>query len=226
MMSASVSAVLLTVAVGALNPPTAGGTSGPPAPQAGLKACGPVDDGHRTAEDERIRPGTYYLTLVEDASGRRRAMASGRLWLAPTSENDRSPNYPDERPARRDHLRAPLYGSTDVDLFAVDAALQIADLNTDPDIPLPVPAPGSWDPLHPGVLGLVEHESPDGPRQMVLLIGTGANRRVGSPGLDRVGIILRIRHYTNDEGFEGTWGPYATTKGGAGYFCAVRQPKD
>jgi hypothetical protein len=189
----------------------------------GTTPCGPVDDTWRTSEHARVHAGTYRLTLVEDTPEPGATTVAGSLWLAPTSANDRSPGHPGERPSPGDTVRAPLYGSTDVDLYMVNAALQVADLTTESDVPLPVPAPNSWDPLHPGVLAFLEREAPAAPRQTILLIGTGANRRAGTPGVDGVGVILRVWQ-VSASGFQGTWGPYATLRGGAGYFCAVRAP--
>jgi hypothetical protein len=226
-VAGATAAALLVLATlptaGAARPTPGVGRSLVAPPDKAAAACAPVDDSWRTADHARLRPGTYRLTLVEDTPEPRAATVGGMLWLAPTSANDRSPWHPGERPSPGDTVRAPLYGSTDVDLYVVNAALQLADLTTESDVPLPVPAPNSWDPLHPGVLAFLEREAPMGPRQTVLLIGTGANRRAGTPGVDGVGVILRVRR-VSASGFQGTWGPYAMLRGGAGYFCAVRAP--
>jgi|HubBroStandDraft_2_1064218.scaffolds.fasta_scaffold61276_3 hypothetical protein len=147
---------------------------------------------------------------------------SGVLQLWPTGTLDRSPTWPGERPPAGDTAEVPLYGATDIDWQAVGAPVE----NADPSAPrksTDEPRTDSRDPLHPGVLVLIQNGQHPGSRQTVLVIGTLSNRRVddGKEGLDGVGIALWVRRIT-DAGFDGTWKNWGLLVGGSGYFCSTR----
>jgi hypothetical protein len=103
----------------------------------------------------------------------------------------------------------PLYGSTEVDLAAVDAVL--------------VGSTSSLDPEQPGVLAVERHErAGQTPRaEIVMRLGSDANRR-DRQRVDGGYTALRVRR-VSAEGFAGTWGSGVTGERAAGYFCATRR---
>lgn len=187
------------------------------------RQCTEVDDKLRTPDSARVPAGTYSLTVVATGGTRAGHRASGRLQLRPTSAADRSPKWPAERPPEGDTIGTPLYGATDVDFAAVGAPVErlnpTAYGGSDD-----APPTGSTDPLHPGVLALIQNAKGQGLRQTGLVIGTLANRRVadGVLSLDGAGIILWVRRFTAS-GFDGRWWNFGIVANGAGYFCAVRE---
>ena len=98
----------------------------------------------------------------------------------------------------------PLQGSTDIDLRPVGAR-RIGD-------------PASTDPNAPGVLVLESDR--DGTRQILLRLGSDANR-VDRLLYDGGYTVLRVRQIDPD-GFSGTWESGARSSV-TGYFCATRR---
>jgi hypothetical protein len=179
--------------------------------------CGPVDDQLRTPDSARVQPGAYRLTMVAAGGSRTGHQTSGVLQLWRTSAADRSPTRPTQRPPAGDTARAPLYGTAAIDWSAVAAPIDKPDTSGDPALS------DSRDPLHPGVLVLIQNWDGPGLRQSALIIGTHRNRRVDDHTMnsDGPGIFLSVRRFT-DTGFEGTWGNFGIVANGSGYFCAVR----
>ena len=168
----------------------------------------------------RLRPGRYRLVLVATAGSHRGRRAEGMLELRLASPTDRSPEHPAER-APADTSVTPLWGATSIDFTAVGAPVEPRGSDW-------APAPTSRDPLHPGVMALVERSDARGhPPATELLIGTLWNRRVddGRIGLDGPGIDLGIDRQRGDSAW-GKWGPWGLMVDGSGYFCLLPLARD
>jgi hypothetical protein len=179
---------------------------------AAAASCVPSIDAPLTRSIPPIEPGRYALTLVATVGSRRGSIGRGRLWLASTSSQDRSPRT-GEHPSEADTLARPTYGATDIDFTVVGAPISTSDPT--------VPSPTSLDPIYPGVLQLLANWDSDSPKQPILVIGTLANRRAGGVGVDGPGIGLFVRR-RDAASFGGTWEAFGRLVDGSGYFCARR----
>lgn len=77
---------------------------------------------------------------------------------------------------------------------------------------------GSSDPMRPGVL--VFEQAGDGPRRILLRLGSEANRRDMQP-FESGYTVLEVREMT-DDGFRGSWRSGVRETEAEGYFCAAR----
>ncbi len=150
--------------------------------------------------------GEYRLRLVATSGSRTGSEANGKLTLQPQSGElryrARPGGYTDSSVVH------PLYGSTDVDLAAVDAVL--------------VGSTTSLDPTRPGVLVVERHARPgQAPIAHIWLrLGSDANQR-GRQRVDGGYTALRIRQMS-PAGFSGSWASGIKSEQSAGYFCAER----
>ena len=161
--------------------------------------------------DTLLSPGNYALTLVTTNGLKAGSHASGSLWLAPTSPEDRSPKT-GHRPARSNQRRVPYYGAADLDFELVGAPVFRDDTL--------VPLPQSRDPVRPGVIVLVENWHIETlPRGLVLVIGSLTNRRDDEGWEDGPGIALWVRLVRGHD-FFGDWKEWGIIRGGWGHFCA------
>ena len=187
-----------------------------------VSGCGSSPNGSdRRSEDARARPlaeasmtcqapsgeleagatmtgvvGAFVLTLVEvvqDADGR---SVQGSLTLHEQEASLR---------VLGGSSSAPLYGTAVVDVEGVGAH-RIGDLSSD-------------DPAAPGVL-VIESVGPDGTANILLRLGSQANRRDVTP-FDGGYAVLEVRELS-DDGFAGTWRSAAQGPVSRGYFCARR----
>src|SRR5688572_20355159 len=179
--------------------------------------CQAVPDTRRAPDDVRLGQGTYRLVLVASHGTQAGRASSGTLELWRSSIRDRSRRRPAQRPPA-DTAAAPFYGTTSIDFAAIGAPVNARGDEF-------VPAPGSRDPLHPGVLVLAS-ATPAGSRfPSMIVIGTVSNRRVadGPVGLDGEGIYLAFRRQRGDT-IAGYWGSFGRRVNGSGYFCLVAAP--
>ena len=151
--------------------------------------------------------GEYQLRLVATSGRMSGNTVEGRLKLEPQLDSLR---YRVRLGGGADSaVRHPLYGSTEVDLAAVDAVL--------------VGNTSSLDPFRPGVLVIERHaRAGQAPRaEIVMRLGSEANRG-DRQRVDGGYTALRVRR-VSEEGFAGTWGSGVTGERAAGYFCATRR---
>lgn len=167
--------------------------------------CAPVTAEIPAAGTATPPAGEYQLRLVATSGAKTGASVEGTLSLQP---------QPD---ALRYRIRLggtvdtsvvhPLYGSADLDLGAVDA--------------VSVGSTRSKDPMQPGVLVVERHASGDDASEIVIRLGSEANRR-DRQRFDGGYAVLRVRE-VSDKRMAGTWASGITAERAAGYFCAVRK---
>jgi hypothetical protein len=150
--------------------------------------------------------GEYRLRLVATSGSKTGSEASGKLTLQPQSGELRYRVRPGG--FLDSSVVHPLYGSTDVDLAAVDAVL--------------VGSTTSLDAISPGVLVVARH-APPGQTPVAhiwLRLGSHANRQ-WQQRVDGGYTALRVRQMS-PAGFSGSWASGIRTEQSAGYFCAER----
>ena len=150
--------------------------------------------------------GEYRLRLVATSGPKTGSAANGKLTLQPQQGDLRYRMKPGGVPDSS--VVHPLYGSTDVDLAAVDAVL--------------VGSTTSLDSTKPGVL-VVERRARPGQAPLadiVLRLGSEANQQ-DRQRVDGGYTALRIRQLSPG-GFSGTWASGITGEQSAGYFCAEK----
>jgi hypothetical protein len=157
-----------------------------------------------------LRSGEYRLTLVAASGSHKRAVADGALNLVPASATDRSPAT--GRLAQDFNDTPQFYGWTDLDFARVGAPICTDDTS---------PAPGSRDPLRPGVLVTAKTARAYPP---AILIGTLSNLREGALYTDGCGIALFLEA-SDGHCYTGSWGAWGIAIDGAGTFraCAVTE---
>ena len=150
--------------------------------------------------------GEYRLRLVATSGPKSGSAADGKLTLQAQRGELRYRARPGGVPDSS--VVHPLYGSTDVDLAAVNAVL--------------VGSTTSVDSTRPGVLVVERRARPGQPplADIVLRLGSDANQRERQR-VDGGYTALRIRQLS-PEGFSGTWASGIKTEQSAGYFCAER----
>lgn len=136
--------------------------------------------------------GEYQLRLVATSGARKGAATEGKLRLEPQTD-----------------ARRPLYGSTDVDLAAIDAVL--------------VGNTTSHDPMQPGVLVLERHAAAGQPplAEITIRLGSDANRR-DRQRFDGGYTALRVRQIGPGR-LAGSWASGVTAERAGGYFCATKK---
>ena len=147
------------------------------------------------------------MRLVATSGPKTGSAATGMLTLQPQTGALRYRVRPGGAPDSS--VVHPLYGSTDVDLAAVDAVL--------------VGSTTSRDSTRPGVLVVERHARPGQPplADIVLRLGSDANQR-DRQRVDGGYTALRIRQLS-PAGFSGTWASGIKSEQSGGYFCAERK---
>ena len=165
----------------------------------------PTSELTSTASTEGMA-GEYRLRLVATSGPKTGSAANGKLTLQPQRGQLRYRARPGGVPDSS--VVHPLYGSTDVDLAAVDAVL--------------VGSTTSSDSTRPGVLVVERHARPgQAPlADIVLRLGSEANQRERQR-VDGGYTALRVRQMS-PVGFSGTWASGIKAEQSAGYFCAER----
>jgi hypothetical protein len=172
----------------------------------------------RNAHIWRLSAGAYELSFVATRGSRQGKTLHGRLLLAPTAKTDRSPRT-GEIAKDPDIRHVPLYGWLDANLLEVGAPLCPGGL---------APPPASRDPVFPGVIVLAIDPAWNlgdrvkrPPGAPVLVIGTLANMRDGTIGLDGCGIGLFVQAASGDC-WRGEWSEFGLQYDGAGTFSLCR----
>lgn len=165
------------------------------------------------ASDHSRLAGGYQLTLVSEGPEHAGRRVAGGLWLWRGSAADSSPRTR-KRVAPDDTVSHPYYGATNLDLWdlkrkgpANEAVLK-----------------SGIDPVYPQVLvEVLRGPAPSNAvwKSITLWIGSAANARDGSQGLDGAGFALDVVAI-GPSGFRGHWGPAGIVRTEKGYFCAVR----
>lgn len=150
--------------------------------------------------------GEYQLRLVATSGAKTGEATEGALSLQPQPDALR---YRTRLGGTVDtSVVHPLYGSTDLDLGAVDA--------------VSVGSTRSKDPMQPGVLVVERYATGDNAStEIVIRLGSEANRR-DRQRFDGGYTVLRVQE-VSDQGMAGTWASGITAERAAGYFCAVRK---
>ncbi len=169
------------------------------------ECAAPTSELTSTASTEGMG-GEYRLRLVATSGPKTGSATNGKLTLQPQRGELRYRVRPGGVPDSS--VVHPLYGSTDVDLAAVDAVL--------------VGSTSSLDSTKPGVLVVERHARPGQPplADIVLRLGSDANQRERQR-VDGGYTALRIRQLS-PEGFSGTWASGIKAEQSGGYFCAER----
>lgn len=185
----------------------AGGACRAQSGRASPQECAPVATELPATSTAEALAGEYQLRLVATSGRRSGSAVEGRLKLQ--SQLDSLRHRRRLGGAADSTVRHPLYGSTEVDLGAVDAVL--------------VGSTSSLDPMQPGVLVMERHEragqTPHA--EIVMRLGSDANRR-DRQRVDGGYTALRVRQLSAT-GFSGTWASGIQSERSAGYFCAVRK---
>ena len=195
------------VIAGLLVPLLVGGACRAQSGRAGPQECAPVTTELPATSTAEALAGEYQLRLVATSGRRSGSAVEGSLKLQPQLDTLR---YGRRLGGATDSaVKHPLYGSTEIDLGAVDAVL--------------VGSTSSLDPEQPGVLAVERHErAGQAPgAEIVMRLGSEANRR-DRQRVDGGYTALRVRR-VSAEGFAGTWGSGITGERAAGYFCATRR---
>jgi hypothetical protein len=175
--------------------------------EASLEECAPVTTPLPATASVEGLEGTYRLKLVASFGAKKGETVEGMLSLQPHDSTLRYRTRLDGTPDSTTLL--PLFGSTDIDLGAVDA--------------VSAGSTASRDPQQPGVLVIERHVPAGRPAlaEITIRLGSDANQR-GRTRFDGAYTALHVRR-VSPTGLEGDWKSGVTVERAAGYFCAVRR---
>jgi hypothetical protein len=175
--------------------------------RASPEKCAPVTADLPLSSTSAGLEGEYQLRLVATSGAKTGTAVEGTLTLQSQPEALRYQTRPGGAPDTT--VSHPLYGSTDLDLAAVDA--------------VSVGSTTSTDPMQPGVL-VVERYSASRqarPATITIRLGSEANRR-DRQRFDGGYTALRVRQVGPGR-LAGSWSSGVTAESAAGYFCATRR---